>query len=259
MELVQITTNSGKIRGLLSRARPSSSEHIVFFIPGFERTVIEPKFKILEQALRGKVNIFRFDFPGLGLSDGDFETFTIKKAADNLAEVVSSLLDLVDFKRVSFVAHSLGACIVSQYLLGNNLSALKKIVFLAPALNQKELFRLWFVSVSYPAKEILWGNFRDFLDEDKFNESLKERKEMKAHYLNPDYFLENKERDFNKLIKDTPWFDKIFVVHGDADEKVPIASNAKDPNIIVKNGNHNLEKPSIQKQWPDKTVSYLLG
>lgn len=76
--------------------------------------------------------------------------------------------------------------------------------------------------------------------------------------MNPDYFLENKDRDFNKLIKGTPWFDKIFVVHGDADEKVPIASNIKDPDIIVKDGDHDLEKPSMQKQWLNKTVTYLL-
>jgi len=258
MELVQITTSNGVIRGLLSHGQVDYPDHLVFLVPGFERTVIEPKFKVIEQALRGKVNVFRFDFPGLGLSDGDFETFTIKKAADNLAEAVSGLLDLVDFKRVSFVAHSLGACIVSQYLLDKDLAGLEKIVFLAPALNQKELFRLWFVSSAHPTKEIFWGNFHDFLDEDRFEESLKEKREMKSHYLNPDYFLENKEKDFNALIKETPWFDSIFIVHGDADEKVPIASNAKDPNIIVRDGDHDLEKPSMQKQWLDKTVAYLL-
>lgn len=176
MKLVQITTDNGVIRGLLSHGQIDYPERLVFFVPGFERTVIEPKFKVIEQALRGKVNVFRFDFPGLGLSDGNFETFTVNKAADDLAKVVSFLQNLVNFKRVSFVAHSLGACIVSQYLLGKNLTGLEKIVFLAPALNQKELFRLWFVSVSYPTKEIFWGNFRDFLDEHQFENSLKKKR-----------------------------------------------------------------------------------
>lgn len=41
MELLKIITKSGEIRGLLSRAQ---SDRLAVFVPGFERTVIEPKF-----------------------------------------------------------------------------------------------------------------------------------------------------------------------------------------------------------------------
>lgn len=47
-----------------------------------------------------------------------------------------------------------------------------KIVLIAPALNQRDLLRYWFVTgqmkKANPSIEITWQNYKDYLDEEDF-------------------------------------------------------------------------------------------
>ena len=255
--------NSEVLRGLLDEA---DDEKGLVFVHGFERTTIEMKFKNIVDALKGKINLFRFDFSGCGLSDGKFEDLTVDKLTGELVVAIKAFKShCLQVKNISLVAHSLAGCIVLK-LLGENKQDISKILFLAPAFNQKELMRYWFV-VSQMKKEniqISWNNFRKNLAEDKFQEDLAIRKRMtKGHELFNDYFLQNSEIDFQDFfgkIGMPP--ENILIIHGDADDKVPIQSNNHLPGDIkivkVVGGDHDLERLDMVKQYLDKADLFLI-
>ncbi len=249
------------MRGILNDAQ---SDNIVIFVHGFERTTAtEKKFKDLADALYGAgVSSFRFDFTGAGLSDGDFKYTTVAGMSDDLRNAISQAKKYG--RRISIVAHSLGACSVAKYISEENNNVFDKIVLLAPALNQRELLRFWF-TISMIKKEdtspkikITWKNYKRYLDEDKFlKDCARDGKIAKTHYIQPDYFLEDKDKDYEEVFKK---IENILHVHGDDDDKVPLDSLDVEfkKKIIVKNGDHDLERPKMIEQWLNKAVDFLL-
>jgi len=250
--------NGDTLRGILNDAQ---SDNIVIFVHGFERTTVtEKKFKDLTDALYDAgVSSFRFDFTGTGLSDGDFKYTTVSSMSDDLKNVVLQAKKYG--QKISIVAHSLGACSVAEYLNEMGSQTFDKIVLLAPALNQKELLRFWF-TISMMKKEnasikITQENYKQYINEDKFLEDCaRQDKIARTHYIRADYFLENKDKDYSEILKDV---ENILHIHGDADDKVPIESlNIEFKNkLIIKNGDHDLERPGMIKQWLPEAVSFL--
>lgn len=84
----------------------------------------------------------------------------------------------------------------------------------------------------------------------------KRGKMTKLNYISPDYFLENKNKDYSELIKDNK---NIFLIHGDKDDKVPLESlNIEFKNkVVIKNGDHDMERPYMFKQWIKKAVNFI--
>ncbi|MFH1610441.1 MAG: hypothetical protein ABIA91_00975, partial [Patescibacteria group bacterium] len=69
-QLIEFKNSKNKtLRGILDK---TSSPKGIVFVHGFERTTVERKFKIIIDKLKDKISLFRFDFSGCGLSDGDF-------------------------------------------------------------------------------------------------------------------------------------------------------------------------------------------
>lgn len=251
--------NGDTLRGILNDTK---TDHIAVFVHGFERTAVtEKKFKDLADALYDiGISSFRFDITGSGLSDGDFKHMTVASMAGDLKNAVSQIEKYG--KRINVVAHSLGGCSVAKYLTkGNNNREFDKIVLLAPALNQKELLRFWFAT-SVMKKEdsslkITWENFKQYLDENKFiKDCERQDKTARTHYVSSDYFLENKDKDYSGVFKNT---ENILHVHGDADIKVPLESlDFRFKNeIIVKGGDHDIEHPNMIEQWILGVVAFL--
>lgn len=245
----------GLLRGILVDA---NSKKGVICLHGFERNAsAEPKFKFLSDSLAKKgISSFRFDYAGTGISDGNFSDMTVEKMVGDLESAIKTFKDETKITEIGLVAHSLSACVVGEYLKKRN-DLPYKVVLLAPALNQKELLRYYFSTNSNKDKEITWQNYRESLDEEKFLEdSKKNNKIAKAHYISNKYFLENLDRDYSEYFKD---YSSVLLVHGDEDSKVPLESlNIDFPNkVIVKGGDHDLEKPDMIKQWLDKTTNFL--
>ncbi len=258
-KLVEFQNKDGEtLRGVLKDA---DSDHVVVFVHGFERTTsTEKKFKDLADALFDTgISSFRFDSTGSGLSDGDFKHMTVSSMADDLKNAIFQAQK--HGKRISIVAHSLGACSVSKYTEEENSEVFDKIILLAPALNQKELLRFWF-TVSMMKKEdaslkVTWDNYKQYLDEDKFLEDCaRNDKVARAHYIQSDYFLENKNKNYEEVFKG---MENILHVHGDGDDKVPLDSLGIEfkKKIVVKNGDHDLERPNMIKQWLSEAVDFL--
>lgn len=258
-QLIEFKSHQGKtLKGLLDKA---DSERGAIFIHGFERTTVERKFKVLVDALKGRNNLFRFDFSGCGLSDGDFFDFSIDKSARELTKAIDIFVKNSGIKELILVGHSLGACIILHYLhqLKNYQAEqikISKLIFLAPAFNQKELLRYYFVKAQDKDGKIDWENYREFLDEEEFLKDVKKPKRMtKEHWLSNEYFLENKGLDYNDLLEAVS--QEVLVIHGDSDDKVPLVRNRKEPNIVVQGGDHDLQRPDMVEQYLGKVIEFL--
>ncbi len=123
--------------------------------------------------------------------------------------------------------------------------------------------RYWFVisqmKESNPEIEITWQNYKQYLDENAFQKDCERTDRMtKVNYIDSKYFLEAKDLDFSNKFDSIK--DKVLHIHGSKGITVPIESlnTTFDNQIIVENGDHDLEGPNQLEQWRDKVVDFLL-
>jgi len=261
-QLIEFNNRQGEtLRGLFDKAKSTRG---IIFVHGFERTTIESKFKNIIDKLKGKINFFRFDFSGCGLSDGNFKNLTLKKQVQELKEATEKFLKISKVKSLSFVAHSFGCVVVLEYLKSARIK-IDKIVLISPALNQKMLHRFWFTKNYKKDNEINWSNFKEHFKGIKgiFEKEMKNPLKMtKEHIISSAYFLENKDRDYQELFT-LPGLNssQFLIIHGENDDKVPIESNDQLPSqikkIIIADGDHDLQRPDMVKQYLDKLIKFL--
>lgn len=255
--LLEFNNIDGKIlRGILVDGENNNRENIVLMMAGFERAgTTEKKFKALADKLaENKIDSFRFDVADCGLSDGDFYHMSTQSLADDLSVAVNLSLNL-GYKRVSVVVHSLAACALS--LLLDKIS-FEKIILIAPALNQKELLRLWFARINNKTVAIDWQNFRNYYTEDEFVENLRYDFTTKSHILSSEYMIKNQNIDYSVYYNRYNQ-ENILLIQGMKDDKVPFESlNINFRNqVLIDNGDHDLERPDLIKQWIDKAIAFL--
>lgn len=229
-QLIEFKNQKGEVlRGLVDK---TESQKGIVFIHGFEGTTIEKKFRNIVDKLKGKANLFRFDFSGCGLSDGKFEDFTIGELKDELTIAIKNFKKYCSkIKETSLIAYSLGCCAALKFI-SKNPGGIKKIIFFSPALNQKRLLKYW-------------------IKKRAFNSAVFKR-----------YFSENKNKDYQDLFKKGKVdFKNILIIHGDNDEDVPFETNDKLPQGIkifkVAGGDHKLRRPEMIKQYLGKIVNFL--
>src|SRR3989338_113242 len=261
-ELIELIGCRGDtLRGVLSQS--GMSHQVVLMLHGFERAASsEPKFKHLADALeRAGVASFRLDFTGCGLSDGNFQQNTTSTYAEDVRLTLSYLKER-DFLPYAVVTHSLAACVLAS-LDAETQEEFERVVFIAPALNQKQLLRYWFVKNHIKKKDpsfrVTWGNYAKFLDEDAFGEDCARADKMsKANFVGAEYFLENKEKNYVEKVE--LLLHRALLVHGSGDDTVPLESlPIIFPNqLIVKNGDHELERRDLIKQWLPDAVKFLV-
>lgn len=238
---------------------------IIIFLHGFDRTSIsEKKFKLLADFLSKKdIASFRFDFTGAGVSDGNFKPTTIESMDSDLEQAIMAVQKETGHKPSGAVAHSLGNCVLARNLSKPN-TPFARSLLLAPAFNQQQLLRYWFVigqmKENNEKTAIDWDNFREYLDENSFEDDCQiNNKVARSHYIGSDYFMENKEKNYESELAATHC--QLMHVHGDMDGKVPLKSLGRniENSIIVKGGDHDLEKPEMIKQWLPQAVAFLAG
>lgn len=251
------------LRGLINEA---NSDNAIIFVHGFERTTIESKFKNIIDVLDGKINLLRLDFSGCGLSDGSFKDITVAKMVRDLDTFINNIKSIYpNIKTFNFVSHSLGACVVAEYITSKEVN-FNKLVFLAPAFNQRVLHRLWFTQ-SKIAKEsknttITLANYLEYFDEREF--LLKIETELipsKEHYISNLYFTENKDADYQDRLYKIP-SDHMLIIHSLLDDKVPYYSNDKIPDGVKKvqlqQGNHDLEYMPVVETYITEVINFLV-
>ena len=244
------------LRGIIDDAE---SDRAVVFVHGFEGTTIATRFKNFVDRLKGKVVLFRFDFAGVGLSDGDFSDMTIEKSVNDLNIAIETLKKETGVKNIELVAHSLGGVISAVYAKSHS-SSIHKMVLLAPALNQKELNRFWYAQSSNKESAVTWQNYQDYLNEDAFQEFCNENRMAKEHYLKNDYIREVEGVDYQIQLSEE-LAHKIMIIHGSNDGRVPLESNNQLPSDIlilkVENGDHKLARPDMVEKYLNQSIEFL--
>jgi len=258
-KLIEFTNKTGDaLRGIL--LSNGKSVKAVLMCGGFERsTTTEKKFKATADELaKNNIISLRFDYTGCGLSDGDFSQITAERMAGDIQNAADFLKKEVEVKNIFVICHSLSACAIGSLPKDMNF---EKIVLLSPALNQKDLLRYWFTISAMekrnPGTKVNWSNFKNYLDEKNFQEDcLRTDKMTKANYISSAYYLENRDKDYSGYFKNNQ---NALHIHGDKDDKVPLESlNVKFENeIIVKGGDHDLERPDMFGQWVNKAVDFI--
>ena len=249
------------LRGLLDGAK---SKRGVIFLHGFEHTTIEPKFKNIVDKIKNKVSCFRFDFSGCGLSDGDFSDISVAKLTQELRCALDVFVKSApQVKEIVIVTHSLAGCVAVNYLQKKDLR-IKKAVLFGPPFNHANLLKYYFVRGAFKGKkDIQWNNW-----EKNFNPTLyslwfkTKNKTRKAHYLKNDYFIENREMDYQSLLETlTIPLQNVLIIQGDRDDKVPPASNDHLPkqlkSLMVAGADHTFEHPEVVKKYLSKVISFI--
>jgi pimeloyl-ACP methyl ester carboxylesterase len=262
-KLLELDNKEGETLRMLCDEAPSDVG--IVFLHGFERTTIEYKFKNIVDALHGKVNLFRFDFSGCGMSDGEFGTITAEKYAGEIECAIQKIKqENPNITRIFLVAHSFAAC-PALLFISRNPGVVERMVLLGPALNQKVLHRYWFAQKqnSGSKKKITLQNYTKYMTEKDFEKYVRiASRPSKAHTVLKTYFLENKDKNYQDLFSACEISPKnILIIHGDKDEAVPIDSNDILPKglkvVKVKGGDHDLQEVKIVKQYLKKVLAFL--
>ncbi len=245
----------------------TNSELCALMIHGFERaSTSEQKYRILSQKLSQKnISNISVDFVWTGVSIWDFANNTISYMTIQLELLLSELKNKW-FKKFVMIWHSLWCAIISNiYNKSEYISDIYKSILIAPALNQIELNRYWFVKwkmwKSDPNIKIDWSNYKQYFDENEYQKSFENWKITKMNFIKSDYFAKWLDFDFNKNYQSLSHEQKmnILVIYGDKDETVPQISNDFDftNKIIVKWWDHDMEKPWQYDQWIDKAINFI--
>ncbi|CAF0924761.1 unnamed protein product [Rotaria sordida] len=253
------------LRGLLIESINSISKTAVVCVAGFEGlSSTAPKFINLTEELlllpsTPIASVFRYDPTGIGLSDGKYYKIKIDTLVDDLYHAMKYLLNF--YKNFIFIGHSLGSCVITKYINSNrNCFIIEKIILLAPALNQYDLHRYWYMQEKYGF--ITWENFKRNFNELDFQEYLNSKsidacKSHRAHKILYEFIRLCSQEDFSFQLND--YQNQILHIHGIQDLIVPIES-IKDQfkhTLILNTNDHDLEEPDILQEWTMKAVEFI--
>lgn len=257
--LFEMPWKESVLRGILVQPKQTSTR-VCICVPGFEGSATTAKkYTALSTELaRNGVASLRIDFVGCGLSDGSYADMTVADLALQLQAVYSHMHTM--FSDVSYVGHSLGACVIVKLLQLEPPITSPRLGFLSPALNQKELLRYLYMrekAKKVGLKPVEWGTYRQDFNEKEFFHYCHTARETKYTMMQPGYFLENSEMDYRMLLPED--MRNIVFVCGDRDQVVPTASfQTSDMKMVtVTGGDHENEKPSLLEQWLPAMVAHL--
>ena len=264
MRLVEFTNNRQiVIRAILIEKPDEKSDLALVCVPGFEGLgSTAPKFiHLIDQLRQSSISCFvRYDPTGIGLSDGNYRDTFIETLVDDLSTVMNSLLKT--YQRFIFVGHSLGSCVISEYLRQNRQVQVENLILLAPALNQSELHRYWYMMENHRCSS--WTEFQQIFNEDEFQNYLKTTpvdgyRSARSHRISYRFVRECSAKNYSLTLKE--FYSKILLVNGDRDPVVPLES-IKDEfphRLIVSSDDHDLERPDILEQWVSHVVKCIFS
>jgi len=187
-----------KLAGILHLPKKKRKEGIIL-CHGFGSSKSARKFTILARYLCQKgFAVFRFDFSGHGDSEGDFKEFSLKTLKKDLFCALEIFKKEAQPEKISFLGHSLGALVVSLFEKEKHVA--KALILAAPAIDQKNLSKIW-----YKKEEIEKWEKDGFIDTDKGRIGSK--------------YLEDIKKDYTEILPEI--FCPTLVLGGKRDDKVP--------------------------------------
>ena len=127
---VYFTNKQGYIlASSLDMPKNRKAESYAILVPCFTCTKDLKSMINIGSALSEKgIAVFRFDFTGLGESEGDFTDMSYSKMLDDLQDAVDYLKDNFDSPKL-LIGHSLGGCLVIE--IANRIPSVKAVVTIA--------------------------------------------------------------------------------------------------------------------------------
>lgn len=188
--------------------------------------------------------VYRFDFAGLGESEGTYSFMTLTKQAEDLESILNfvKIQPTVDNFRLGLVGMSLGTAVITAFQ-PKNVGAL---VYLG--------------SVSEPhntLRELFGTGYRPD------GTSVRITSEGKRVEMQSDFWKDFDNYDLPNLIKNIQI--PILFIHGEKDSKVGVESaklyfdNANIPKElkVIKNADHGFYEPAERKEMVDLTESWF--
>lgn len=248
IEKTYFTNSNGlKLCGVLSNPANDVSRPIMILCHGFT-TSKDNKTNTQLEFLFNEKNIatFRFDFFGHGESEGKFEDITVSEAADDILCAIEYLKRL-GYAKIGLFGSSFGGA--ASIIAASKSNDLGILVLKSPVGDylERELSR------STKAQLEEWKNrgYKDYFDS-KGNK-------YKLNYTFFDDFSNNDGFKAAEKIK-IP----TLIVHGDADESVPIEQSKKIVGIlsngkleIISGANHHYSDPEHYKKHLDFVVDFI--
>jgi uncharacterized protein len=232
-----------KLCGILSNLTIDKTRPIIILCHGFSTGKDNKTNTSLNKIFYNKkISTFRFDFFGHGESEGKFEDITITEGVDDILMAIS-FLKRKGYKKIGLIGSSFGG--ICSVLAASKSKDLFVLCLRAPVSNYFEVELRKHTKKGITA----WKSKGFVMHEKKGGELLR---------LNYSFFRDIKKHDVYESAKKI----KIpaFIVHGDADEIVPVTQSRKlikylkNGKIEVLEGaNHRFEK----KQDFNKSMKLL--
>lgn len=189
--------------------------------------------------------VYRFDFSGLGKSEGDYSKTSLSKLVGDLRTIVDFVKTQpqVETSKLGAVGLSLGTSV----LIALNAPEVKIYVLLGSIIRPYEVLKNLCEPYSFNPNGI----------------SFRITPRGRRVELGPQFWKDLSKYDLLKLISVIR--KPVCVIHGEKDTKVPLADAealykaAKSPKkiVVIKNAGHGAYRPEERKQIIDETVSWF--
>lgn len=189
--------------------------------------------------------VFRFDFSGLGESEGDYSKTTLTKLAEDLRSIIDFVKSnpRVDTSKIGLVGMSFGTS-VSVAL---HAPEIKAYVLLGSVANPYEVLKNLFKEYSFNPDGM----------------SFRITSEGEHIEMGSQFWKDFVNHDLLKAIADIR--KPICVIHGEKDSKAPLSEgqvfyeNAKEPKklVVIKNADHGFYEPNEREEMAKETAGWF--
>lgn len=232
-----------RLVGVLSNPSGEVGVPVVILCHGHSSSKDSKTFVSLEEKLNNaNIATFRIDLYGHGESEGEFENCTISEAVEDILKAIDFLKEK-DYSRIGLLGSSFGG--ISSLMVASKSDDLVILALKSPVSDYKEQ-KLKSIGEE-GIKEWKENGFRPYFKSDGI--------ELKLNYSFYEDFENNNGYEAAEKIK-IP----TIIVHGDADETVPVEQSKKTASIIkdckleiVKGANHRY----TEEDHFDKSIKLL--
>ena len=236
-----------KLSAILSTPTDDKTKTLVIMVHGFTSNKNTENFVKLTEFLNEKdISSFRFDIYGHGESEGKFEDITITEAVDDILKTIN-FLKLKGYSKLGLIGSSFGG--ISSIMTASKTDDLSFLILKSPVSNYEEVEE---IRIEYPRMEEWKKNgFKDYENNGK---------KMRLNYTFYEDFKNNNGYEAAPKIK-IP----TLIVHGDADQIVPVEQSLKTskliPNcelVIIKGANHRYTEADHTEQMRKAIEDFIL-
>ncbi len=222
-----------KLFGVLSNPTDDTTKPMIILCHGFSAGKEGRTYVRLEEILNGKgISTFRFDFFGHGESGGKFEEITTSEAIDDVLNAIKSIKDL-GYKKIGLVGSSFGG--MASIFAASRSEGLHVLALKSPVSDYKSMSE-----TRRSEQELEDWKEKGFIE--------LEGPDGEMRRLNYSFYEDAEKVDAYEAAR------KInipaLIVHGDADETVPIEQSLKTASLIedcrlevIKGGDHTYSNP----------------